>query len=71
METELHLSKNLSIIHAYGKNFLGYNLKYLQKKAKELGYNLYDALIKRVDNQSNILDKIKGMESILDDLSTN
>ena len=62
------LSKNLKLLDAYPANFLNYNLKYLEKLAKKKGYNLYNALIVKVDSQSKILDKIKGMELILNNL---
>ncbi len=69
--SEYILSDNLKITDAYPKDFLGYNIPELQNKANEIGFNLYDALIKRVDSQNNMPDKLKGMDSILDDLYRN
>lgn len=62
---------NLKITDAYGKNYLGYNMSHLEKVANEKGYNLYDALVKRVDGVADVKSKINGMEGIMNDLFPN
>jgi len=63
------LGKNLKVTDAYGKSYLGYNMEGMEKQANKQGYNLYKSLLERVDSQGTVDAKIKGMESILDDLS--
>lgn len=67
-DTGLKLGSNLKLTDAYPKDFLGYNVPNLEKQAKAKGFNLYDALVKRVDSQDNMPAKLQGMESIMDDL---
>ena len=39
-----------------------------QQLSKERGYNLYDALIKRVDSEENIVERIAAIHGIMDEI---
>lgn len=66
--SEAKLTPNLKVTDAYGQTNMGYSIKNMEKRANETGYNLYDALIKKVDSQTTVEGKRLGMESIMDDL---
>lgn len=64
------LSKNLKVTDAYSNEYLGFNLKGMEEVANKKGYNLYKAMIEKVDSQTTVPEKIRGLDSILNDLSS-
>ena len=67
-EKELKLRPGKSITWAFGKEFLGINMQWLEEHAKKKGYNLYHAIITRVDSEDNLLDKIRAIHEIIDEV---
>lgn len=65
------LPNNLKITDAYPKDYLGMNMKELERLAKEQNYPLYDKLIKNVDSQIGIEDKLKAIANIYSELQKN
>lgn len=65
---EKKLSDNLKVTNTYGDSFLGFNLKGMEKRANESGYNLYDNLLKRVDAEDDMTKKIEAMQDILEEI---
>jgi len=63
------LPKGISVTDAYSKDYLGFNLKGIEKQANEKGYNLYDAMVKKVDAQETVKGKIEAMQGILDEIA--
>src|ERR671939_1890277 len=48
-------------VMAGGKSSLGVNMAWLEERAKECGYNLYDALVRRVDSTADVLEKVRAI----------
>lgn len=65
---EYTLPKNIKITDAYGESYLNFNIKGMEKRAKKVGFNLFNALITRVDSQEDIKDKRIAMNNILTDI---
>jgi antirestriction protein ArdC len=65
---EFQLPPNRRITDAYPENFLGINMEWLEGQAKEKGYNLYNALITRVDSEDDIGKKVAAIHGILDEI---
>jgi antirestriction protein ArdC len=56
------------VTNAYPRNFLGMNMAGLEEKAKEVGYNLSDVLLHRVDNTADVREKTAAIHAIWDEI---
>jgi antirestriction protein ArdC len=56
------------IADAFSKEYLGINMGLLEKQARGCGYNLWHALITRVDSQDDIRKKVVAIHAIMDEI---
>lgn len=58
-----------NITRSWGKNYLNFNMVYMEQLANKKNYNLYKALITKVDSKTNVLEKITAINTILVELT--
>lgn len=58
-----------NITRSWGKSYLNFNMVYMEQLANKKNYNLYKALITKVDSKTKVLEKITAMNTILVELT--